>query len=66
MINIWNADQEIIIQCCSCRRLRRATGEWQELAEIQPDNQALFSHSVCPICLVELYPELVSAIGFNL
>lgn len=67
MLKILCFGKKIITQCCSCQRIRNDNGDWQDPGEVGLDNNnTLFSHSVCPVCLVELYPELVSAIGINL
>jgi len=66
MIDIWCNGKEIVIQCCSCQKVRNDAGEWQDVKEIRQGENTLFSHSVCPMCLVDLYPELVSAINLTL
>ena len=58
--------KEIITQCCACQKILDKQGKWQVLDEYWVDiNQTLFSHSVCPVCLRDLYPEYASAIGLN-
>ena len=45
--------------CASCKRIRDDKGYWQQIeAYIQAHSEAEFSHSVCPECARELYPEL--------
>jgi hypothetical protein len=59
--------KEILTQCCSCQKIRNSAGEWQELKKMGPDlKKTLFSHSICPDCLLKLYPEFVSAVELNL
>jgi len=56
----WHKDKEIITRCCSCQKILNEDGAWQDLAESSGGmNGTLFSHSLCPDCLVILYPELV-------
>lgn len=67
MLRIRGCGTEIIVQCCSCQRIRNEAGNWQDAQEMRLDiNKTLFSHSLCPSCLVDLYPEYVSAVGLNL
>jgi hypothetical protein len=57
----WSNGKEIMIRCCSCQKILNAAGSWQDLEESPEQTQmTLFSHSVCPACLVILYPDLVS------
>jgi PAS domain S-box-containing protein len=45
--------------CASCKRIRDDKGYWQQIeAYIQAHSEAEFSHSVCPECARELYPEI--------
>jgi PAS domain-containing protein len=44
--------------CASCKRIRDDMGYWNRLeAFIQAHSEARFSHSVCPACVRELYPD---------
>jgi len=55
--------KEIIIRCCSCKKFRNDAGQWQDPTTPGMEPQkALFSHSVCPSCLAELYPEFSSLV----
>ena len=65
MLNIWSPGKEIIMQCCACYKVRNEAGEWQFVKEAPLDKNTLLSHTVCPSCLVKLYPELASTIGLN-
>ena len=65
MKSILGPGKKIIMQCCACYKVRNASGEWQFVKETPPDNNTLLSHTVCPDCLVKLYPDLASAIGLN-
>ncbi len=45
--------------CASCKKIRDDKGYWNQLEDyIQKHSEAEFSHSVCPECAKELYPEL--------
>ena len=53
--------KEIMTQCCSCHKILQETGLWQPLAEVPLKRKnVLFSHGICPHCLVHLYPELAA------
>jgi len=44
--------------CASCKKIRDDSGYWHQVEEyIQSHSQAAFSHSLCPECAHELYPE---------
>lgn len=44
--------------CASCRKIRDDTGFWNKLETyITTHSGASFSHSICPDCAAELYPE---------
>ena len=61
MTRKWSDGKEIITRCCSCQKILNGAGAWQDLEECPEEmNEIVFSHSVCPACLVLLYPELVS------
>lgn len=46
--------------CASCKRIRSDTGDWEGLEEyISKRSEAVFSHSICPECAEELYPDLL-------
>jgi hypothetical protein len=45
--------------CASCKKIRDDKGYWNQLESyIRQHSNAEFSHSVCPDCAKELYPEL--------
>ena len=45
--------------CASCKKIRDDKGYWQQIeAYIREHSEAEFSHSVCPECAKELYPEV--------
>jgi PAS domain-containing protein len=45
--------------CANCKKIRDDDGYWQDVAVYVRDHtEAEFSHSICPDCLVELYPEI--------
>ncbi len=44
--------------CANCKSIRDDTGYWHKVEEyIQTYSEADFSHSICPDCLLKLYPE---------
>ncbi len=49
--------------CASCRKIRTDTGYWQQIElYIEEHTDAQFSHSLCPSCVNELYPEMADEI----
>lgn len=45
--------------CSSCKKIRDDGGDWQHLeAYLNSRTEASFSHSICPTCVVDLYPDL--------
>jgi PAS domain S-box-containing protein len=50
--------------CASCKKIRDDGGYWQHLEQyVSEHSEAQFSHSLCPDCLVKLYPELAGRMG---
>jgi len=50
----------IVHACGHCHQIRDAQGRWRRFEEyISSHSDAMFSHSVCPICLRVHYPDLV-------
>jgi DNA repair exonuclease SbcCD ATPase subunit len=48
----------ILSICSSCKKIREDDGSWTEIEPyIATHSQARFSHSICPDCEEELYPE---------
>ncbi len=44
--------------CASCKRIRESKGRWTEIeAYIYKNSEVQFSHSICPECSKELYPD---------
>ena len=44
--------------CANCKNIRDDAGYWLQVEEyIQKYSEADFSHSICPDCLLKLYPE---------
>lgn len=44
--------------CSSCKKIRDENGSWNEIEPyIASHSQAKFTHSICPDCEEELYPE---------
>lgn len=51
--------QGIIPICAHCKQIRDDAGAWNQMEEyISQHSEAQFSHSICPKCVKELYPEL--------
>jgi hypothetical protein len=47
--------------CASCKNIRNDNGYWQKVeVYIREHSKAKFSHSICPECAHQLYPELYS------
>lgn len=45
--------------CANCKKIRDDKGYWNHVEEyLSMHSDAVFSHSICPICINELYPEL--------
>jgi hypothetical protein len=45
--------------CASCKNIRNDHGYWERIeAYIRDHSDAEFTHSICPECLHQLYPEL--------
>ena len=45
--------------CSSCKKIRDDKGYWNQIeAYIRNHSEAEFSHSICPECAKELYPDL--------
>ena len=44
--------------CASCKKIRNDKGFWDQIEEyITKHSQAKFTHSICPDCARELYPD---------
>jgi hypothetical protein len=45
--------------CASCKRIRSQSDEWHNLESFITDHsQAMFTHTYCPACVEELFPEM--------
>ncbi|MGR3220439.1 MAG: sensor with HAMP domain protein, partial [Candidatus Anammoxibacter sp.] len=45
--------------CAGCKKIRDDDGYWNQIEEyIRDHSEAEFTHSMCPECLREYYPEL--------
>jgi PAS domain S-box-containing protein len=45
--------------CASCKKIRDDNGYWNQIESyIRDHSEAEFSHSICPDCAKDLYPEL--------
>jgi DNA-binding response OmpR family regulator len=50
--------QGIIPICAACKKIRDDQGGWQQMeVYIAEHSDAEFSHSICPGCMKELYPQ---------
>jgi two-component system response regulator VanR len=48
--------------CANCKKVRNDDGFWEQVeVYIREHSEADFSHSICPTCLEELYPDIDSA-----
>lgn len=51
--------QGLIPICASCKKIRDDKGYWNQIESyIQKHSKAVFSHSICPQCTQNLYPDL--------
>ncbi|MFO7811298.1 MAG: PAS domain-containing protein [Candidatus Delongbacteria bacterium] len=51
--------QGLLPICASCKKIKDDGGYWKELETYIADrSDAKFSHSICPDCLRELYPDI--------
>ena len=45
--------------CANCKKIRNAEDQWEEMEKyITKHSLAQFSHSICPSCARQLYPDL--------
>ena len=45
--------------CASCKRIRNREGEWERLESyLGSRSEMSFTHSICPVCARELYPDI--------
>jgi len=50
----------IIPICSSCKKIRDDEGSWHQVESYVRDHtDAEFSHGICPICMIKLYPDLI-------
>ena len=53
--------QGLLPICASCKKIRDDKGYWNEVdIYIRDNSEAEFSHSICPMCLRQLYPDQYS------
>jgi len=49
--------------CSSCKRIRDDSGYWNQLEKfIKEHSHAELSHSICPTCAIQLYPDQVASL----
>jgi len=65
IIDLQKAEEEVKVLggllpiCANCKKIRDDEGDWQQIESyIHEHSEADFSHSICPDCFKELYPEL--------
>jgi len=50
--------------CANCKKIRDDEGYWQQVeVYVSQHSEAQFSHSICPNCIKELYPDLYEEPG---
>ena len=60
MITSREGTDRVITVCAACHKVRDDHGHWQLLGEtILEQVNCRLSHSICPKCMRELYPEYV-------
>ncbi len=53
----------IVPICSNCKNVRNDKGYWQQVeVYVREHSEAEFSHSLCPGCVKELYPDIYSSI----
>lgn len=51
--------QGLLPICASCKRIRDSQGKWHSLeAYLTEHSEAQFTHTICPPCAKELYPDV--------
>jgi PleD family two-component response regulator len=51
--------QELLPICSQCKKIRDDKGYWSQVEEYFSAKSSIqFSHSLCPHCVVDLYPEI--------
>ena len=49
--------------CSRCKKIRDDKGYWNQIEEyIREHSEAEFSHSICPKCAKDLYPEIYATL----
>lgn len=51
-----SGERRVQMVCCHCRKVRTATGDWEQPPTHLP---AVVSHGICRACLGAHYPEVV-------
>ena len=50
--------------CANCKKIRNSEDQWEQMEKyITEHSLAHFSHSICPDCATQLYPELYTDKG---
>jgi len=51
----------IVPICANCKQIRDDQGYWNQVEDyVRAHTEAEFSHSICPVCMKELYPEFIA------
>lgn len=51
----------IVPICANCKKIRDDKGYWNQVeVYVRKHTEAVFSHSICPDCVKELYPEFMA------
>ena len=50
--------------CAACKKIRDDKGYWSKIESyISAHSEAQFTHSICPECMIELYPDIMKGSG---
>jgi ABC-type nitrate/sulfonate/bicarbonate transport system substrate-binding protein len=56
--------RELLPICAACKKIRNDDGFWENVdSYISKHTSTVFSHSICPHCMEELYPDHVDPAG---
>ena len=50
--------QDLLPMCASCKKIRDDKGYWSQVEHyIEANTKTIFSHGICPECMLKWYPE---------
>jgi hypothetical protein len=50
--------QDLLPMCASCKKIRDDKGYWSQVEQyIEAHTKTIFSHGICPECMLKWYPE---------